>query len=281
MDDLLSYFKKSPREGQNLEFKSGEVDISKILKELCAFLNSEGGLLIVGAPRESNSGGEGPHNPVLSTIPSMSFLRDKIISGIMPSPSGIKLHRIQLEDGSVYLLDVLASSNPPHQLHGSGNYYIREGAVSRPALHREVEEMFFKKRKPHLQLQIEMERPGDAVLVRLIIENNTTAAAEDPGFQLEVFPVRNSENQQHNVQRILQNNYLAKSQRWVEETEVFTRNPRFFLFCRYYCKGVETKVKAAFAEIQKSKIALLEVFNSEAHDDFQFWYDQYRYLLEE
>lgn len=52
MLDIKDFFSTRQEESSTLEFKSGEVDVTDIFKEITAFLNTEGGLLIIGAPRE-------------------------------------------------------------------------------------------------------------------------------------------------------------------------------------------------------------------------------------
>jgi predicted HTH transcriptional regulator len=53
INDLKEFFSEPKDETATLEFKSGDVDVIKLYKEIAAFLNTEGGLLIVGAPRET------------------------------------------------------------------------------------------------------------------------------------------------------------------------------------------------------------------------------------
>jgi len=54
IEDVYSFFQLPREENQNLEFKSGEVQIESIYKEICAFLNSSGGFLIIGTPKETS-----------------------------------------------------------------------------------------------------------------------------------------------------------------------------------------------------------------------------------
>ena len=52
ISDLVTFFETEQEETSVLEFKSGDVEIIDLYKEITAFLNTEGGLLIIGAPRE-------------------------------------------------------------------------------------------------------------------------------------------------------------------------------------------------------------------------------------
>jgi hypothetical protein len=275
ISDIAAYFRAQPHESQHLEFKSGKVTVSKLLKEVCAFLNSEGGLLILGAPRE-----EGGNPPLdLCPVPSSDIIKQQILGGIVPRPDGLRIQRVPDVAGSVYLIEVPASTMPPHQLPGSGQYYLRQGAVSRPAMHEEVERMFLQQRQPDLDLQIEIERPDDALLVRLILSNTSTISASEPGFAFRCFPVRFQDNGSFERQVIARNNYLAQGQRWVQEFTLYPSEPRFFIHCQYFCRNVKPRLKAAFAEIIHRKVDLLSVYNSEVHADFEFWYEENLYLL--
>jgi hypothetical protein len=276
LEDIKDFFKKNPRESQHLEFKSGDVEIAKLRKEVCALLNGEGGLLILGAPREEPEyvGGLRP-----SQFTDAGTLHQQLIHGIVPQAEGINILQIPGEGGSVFLIDIPASLRPPHQLQGSGQYYIREGAVSRPALHEEVERMFMEQRRPSLDLKIEIERPDDALLIRLIIGNKSNVSAFEPGFNCLVNPVRFQEDSIYRVQQIAANNYLAEGQQWVQEMEVYPSDTRFFMHCQYYCRDVAPRVKAAFAEIHNNKVELLTIYNSDMHQNYDLWYEENLYLL--
>jgi len=41
LSDIRNFFLNDPRESEHLEFKSGEVDMAKLRKEVCALLNYE------------------------------------------------------------------------------------------------------------------------------------------------------------------------------------------------------------------------------------------------
>ncbi|NRT16932.1 putative HTH transcriptional regulator, partial [Flavobacterium sp. 28A] len=53
LNDIKEYFSTEQEESSVIEFKSGEVEINDIFKEITAFLNTEGGLLVIGTPRET------------------------------------------------------------------------------------------------------------------------------------------------------------------------------------------------------------------------------------
>ena len=274
---VQSFFASNPRESQHLEFKSGDVELLKIQKEICAFLNSEGGLLVLGAPRE----GDETFQPDLNHFPDSNLLLNQIANGIDPTPPGIKIYQIAGDDGSIFLVEVPQSQTPPHQLSGSGVYYMREAAVSRPAKHHEVERLILQRRKASLDLKIEIERPDDALLIRLIIGNSSSISAYEPGFNFACTPMRSVEGSSFQQQQIAKDNYLAEGQQWVHQIEVFPAATRFFMHCQYYCRDVAPKTKAAFAEIINNKVDLLSIYNSEMHSNYDLWYEENLYLLQD
>ncbi len=276
LSDIRNFFLNDPRESEHLEFKSGEVDMAKLRKEVCALLNYEGGLIILGAPREDQaSTGEFTY----SNFPDATTLHQMLIQGIVPPVEGINILQIPGETGNVFLLDIPASNISPHQLQGSGQYYIREGAVSRPALHEEVERMFMERRRPLLDLKIEIERPDDALLIRLVLGNKSSVSALEPGFNFGLNPARFQKTKTYRMQKIATGNYLAEGQQWVQEMEVYPGDSRFFLHCQYYCRDVVPRAKAAFAEIHNNKVELLTIYNSDMHQNYDLWYEENLYLL--
>lgn len=54
--DLQSFFELGQEETEIIEFKTGDVSLEKIYSEVSAFLNTQGGLLIIGAPKEAKGG---------------------------------------------------------------------------------------------------------------------------------------------------------------------------------------------------------------------------------
>ncbi len=53
LEELITFFQSEQEESALLEFKSGESSLEDIYKEVTAFVNTEGGILIIGAPKET------------------------------------------------------------------------------------------------------------------------------------------------------------------------------------------------------------------------------------
>jgi len=196
--DVENFFSIDQEENAILEFKSGGVEIEGICREVCAFLNSEGGLLIIGSPREKIINGKKIFNGALapSKISNKDTLTRSIGSNISPSPHGIKVQSISHEYGNIYILDIPQSLTPPHQLNRTGTYYIRLEAEAKPAPHGIVEALFFRRQNPLLVFGLKITRaidhPGKH-LIDLRFANEAVFTADDLGYILYVHGINEFE----------------------------------------------------------------------------------------
>lgn len=160
-DDLTAFFAEERPESINLEFKSfaqHESDLKLkekgVIRTVCAFLNSEGGLLIWGAPEGTkNSQGEkvfvGDLSPVTKYYTKDSFI-SKLITRVEDVPSGIRFKDIKIgDDQFVYLIDVPESSIKPHQFED--RYWTRLDGQSKAAPHYLIRALFREEKKPVLK----------------------------------------------------------------------------------------------------------------------------------
>lgn len=156
--DVENYFQLPRKESNILEYKSfnarhGSIEqkLDAIYKVICSFLNSEGGLLIWGAPEEDKSDKENSFSRALSPVTnyfSRDFLINKISDSITPMPNGIRVFPIENNGNLVYLIEVDQSEFSPHQ---TGNmYYVRIDGQKRPAPHYYIEALFRKIKYPNL-----------------------------------------------------------------------------------------------------------------------------------
>lgn len=284
--DILHFFRQNENEGPHLEFKSGKVQMGKILKEISAFLNAEGGLLIVGAPRESDLPGmeEERHSfgePDPSFIADPLIIHEAIQNIIVPKALGIEIAQVRFNEGSVFLVEVLPSNTPPHQVGPVGTYYLRDGAVSRPANHLELEHLFFQRRMPDLQLKIALERLADSSMIYFGIINRSTKSALRPYLQITVEPVISKQGKRRIHKIEYSEPYLPKGPEWLTSFEVNPSHPVIYLRVDYCCEDVALKTKAAFISIEKREAKLLQVYDSEVelHFNAMDFYYQYSYLL--
>lgn len=206
--DLEMFFSKEQTENDKLEFKSGteinppagrpqpkESDIlKKILTTICGFLNSEGGVLIWGAPEgqilasgSSEKYYKGSLTPVKTILEKDQFI-NKISDLINPTPNKIKFASLAINQGFIYVLEVEKSDYSPHQINGT--YYLRLDAQTRPAPHQYVEALMKKSRVAKLESYFdfrEAKRVGDfACLIFSIKVKNTTKFVNERAVRLSL-----------------------------------------------------------------------------------------------
>lgn len=207
--DIVAFFSNRQEETSNLEFKSGDTEINDIFKEIAAFLNTEGGLLLIGSPIESKEQRgkltirycQG--QLTYSKFQSKDWLYQKIFSNITPSPTNIFIKEISNENGIIFLIEVPQSKHPPHQSNADGRYYIRIDNEAKPAPHGLVQALFEKRNKPQLTAKVERNLLNigiDKLDVR--IQNLSTTPADKVSFIIDVF----------NVASITDNNFVSSTE---------------------------------------------------------------------
>jgi hypothetical protein len=159
--DIEQYFSIAKLESDKIEFKSDHGNEkphekeNNILKSICAFLNSEGGLIIWGAPK----GQPDPYNKKNKlffgnlTPMETDYIKDSFINvvtnKITPSPNGIRIQQLKKDSCFIYLIEVEKSQYSPHQLNNT--YYMRLDGQSIPAPHHYIEALFKKISFPVLE----------------------------------------------------------------------------------------------------------------------------------
>lgn len=201
LTDIEKYFSTSQEETSTLEFKSGDVEIFDIYKEICSFLNTEGGLLIIGAPRESKET-KGKRTVAYcqgeitySKIVSKDWLRQKIFSHITPSPVEIFIKEFSTDKGNIFILDIPQSLNPPHQSNADGRYYIRMDNEARPAPHGLVQALFDKRKKPILSARLNRKKiSSKSDRIEVSINNQSNTPADKLGFIIDIYNIDKPED---------------------------------------------------------------------------------------
>lgn len=164
--DIEVFFQNEKEENLNLEFKS-YVNLGPykekeniIKKSVCALLNSEGGIIIWGAPVETrdadgNTKASGALTPFSTTLD-----KDKLInifsSTIIPMPLDIKVNFLNDGNGNfIVIIEVPKSIERPHQYENK--YYIRLDGQTRVAPHYLIKALIQGKDFPiirgHLRLK--------------------------------------------------------------------------------------------------------------------------------
>jgi len=197
-NDLIDFFKNEQEETNTLEFKSGKVDISKLCKEICAFLNTEGGLIIVGAPEETKKTiKKNIYKVCKGELTSSQFndkdwLYKKIYSRITPVPTKLKIQEINGKVKKYFVIEVNQSYNPPHQLDAEGRYYIRIEREAKPAPHGIIKSLFDKRQKPQPNTIIYIDDINEyKQKIEISILNDSSITAENIMGYITLYGVRN------------------------------------------------------------------------------------------
>ena len=160
--DIEDFFKEAREESTRIEFKSYAAERGKfkdkllgVIEGLCALLNSEGGILIWGAPEGQKIDGkkekifQGALSPV-DELKEKDGLINTISDTINPLPVGIVVKI--LDNGSskyVYVFEVQVSNYRPHQYKHI--YYARLDGQTRPAPHYLVEALMRRVTYPNIE----------------------------------------------------------------------------------------------------------------------------------
>ena len=181
-NDIVQFFSAEKEETLNLEFKSypstgNNNDKEKaVFKAICGLLNSEGGIIVWGAPtEEKNSDGnttaQGALTP-FSTALDRDRLINKILSLIIPLPAGIRVQKLEAPNGdSIFIIEVEKSRNKPHQF--KNNYLIRLDGQTKVAPHYLIEAMMksidFPLIRGHIRLK-RIESQGNNLILYLFFK---------------------------------------------------------------------------------------------------------------
>lgn len=174
--DIQEYFTNDKHEANNIEFKSYDPKrnggfkeaYDAVVKAICAFLNTDGGIVIWGAPKGIKRGDDIeksyflPLKPVPHKIEDDQFI-DKISGRISPLCKGVSFQRInggkydQDKDTFIYVIEVKQSEFPPHQFDGT--YYMRSEASTRIQPHQFVEAQMKRISIPNVQTHVVFGKP--------------------------------------------------------------------------------------------------------------------------
>lgn len=152
LDDIENYFLEPKEESDQIEYKSWydhnqSKDLkhkeSAVLKSISAFLNTNGGILIWGSPREQREGDNkifmGPLDPVQKEYKIDTFI-SKIVNRIIPIPDGVKMNSVPTENGFVYIFEIKSSVTKPHQF--DSRFFMRMDGQTVKAPYHYVEALF-------------------------------------------------------------------------------------------------------------------------------------------
>jgi len=115
-------------EGFTTEFK--RTGASNLGREICAFANATGGVILIGVADDGEIAGVGNHNELKSQVQSIARSAEPPIAGDIESI------------GEVLCITVPEQHSKPYSF--GGKFFIREGASSQQMTRDEIREFFFK-----------------------------------------------------------------------------------------------------------------------------------------
>lgn len=166
--DIEEFFVDAKEESTKIEFKSFSTEhgnfndsLDGVIKGLCAFLNSEGGILIWGAPNgkkmlgKNSKSFQGALSPLIE-LKEKDWIINKISDLITPLPVGINVAILQNGAYIIYVFEVQQSNYSPHQFNNT--YWARLDGQTKPAPHYLIDALFKKIRFPNIEGFIILEK---------------------------------------------------------------------------------------------------------------------------
>lgn len=161
--DIENFFSEEREESNDIEFKGfttqgGNTFLKSIVginRAVCALLNSDGGIVIWGAPIGIPITGTnkkkfvGALSPV-NEVKDKDWIINKVSDSISPLPVGIRVKILQNATSEcVYVFEVQSSPYKPHQTDST--YVVRLDGQTKPAPHYLVEALFRRISYPNIE----------------------------------------------------------------------------------------------------------------------------------
>jgi hypothetical protein len=166
IQDIQSLIENKVEEDRHLDYKAPSILKSphKLSEWVSAFLNAEGGLIIIGVYEDQPEKKDKIYERILPTrieFVSREYTKERIeqlIHSNIRSDSRpvIGVHPVRDDadfSKAVYLLEIPEGDNPPYQA-ADDRYYRRLNATKYPMTHREVADFFGRRRKPLLEVTL-------------------------------------------------------------------------------------------------------------------------------
>ncbi len=191
-EDLKNLIKNQIEENTNLEYKDPRAlnNNREIAKDISAMANSNGGIIIYGLCEENKD-----HKPTkIDWIENHQQKEriEQILQANVTSKIDLQIKTIQsMKDSSNFVLvvNVPRSDIAPHQDHSDKDkriYWRRNGYTTREMEHYEIEDLFFKRKRPILEIKLER-NPRAPPSYNINIINNGKVLGEKIMIQL-LFP---------------------------------------------------------------------------------------------
>ena len=190
--DVEGFISRKIEENLKLDYKDIRAysNFEKLSRDVSAFANSEGGLIMLGVSEEKLGKGKN-----LKIFPkeitwgdetlSKERLEDNIIGKIHPRIRELRIVPVREGNGSlrvIFLIDIPQSDNPPH-MASDYRYYQRLNFRRVPMEHYTISDFFGRRRKPDLSLNlqlinVQLLKSTYQVIVRFLLTNSGKAIAK-------------------------------------------------------------------------------------------------------
>lgn len=187
LSDIQKLIDEKREENRNLEYKAPQIlgKPSDLSEWVSAFLNADGGLIILGVC-ESDPSKKNNINPKIYPTKiefvesrySKESIEQIIFSNIgCSSKPGIIIYPVRDPNDpskAIYLIEIPQGDNPPYQAQNK-KYYRKLNATKYELPHSEIADFFGRRRKPKLLLTCRVTNPKipDSALMKHAIESDT------------------------------------------------------------------------------------------------------------
>lgn len=272
--DIENYFIEPKEENEYLEFKSGQGDfensfINNIIRTIVGFLNSSGGVLIWGSPKDTSPKKGELKVTVGDLIPlTISKAKDDLINRISTSisymPKGINVEKLEKEGKFVYIFEIQESVSKPHQYSEKGIYYIRLDGQTKPAPHYIIDALFKQVKLAEIEgiinfISSQIHNKKLVIEFECILKNNSryivgtgmyTQLSLSFGKFVENGQKEYSISEEYSIHYGPTKNIYSKI--IIELSEIYDNNNDFMI--SLYFAGLNTIAKASIYEIDLEKI---------------------------
>jgi hypothetical protein len=203
---LQNFIRSEIEESLTLEYKSAEAldrhetRKKEITKDVSAFANSAGGILIYGI-REFDQENKRHLPERITPIDRREYPREwveQIIQAIRPRIDGIVIHSVSLSSGEMHAAYVIEipQSNTAHQA-SDHRYYKRFNFQAVPMEDYEIRDVIFREQTPNIALKFLIEVTDAAQNLVIRARNNGSAFAQYVAVFLDAPAplLQNTENQ--------------------------------------------------------------------------------------
>lgn len=143
-------------------------------KDVSAFANSAGGMLVYGVREDAQTNAPDGSEPGTDYAPDFEGRLFQVLnSAILPRPFDIAIRRLEFPAGTVVLVQIPSSPLKPHWVSYDHRFYFRTGRESRPMAEHEIERAY----RERAQVEARPKAIADSVWVRGVLHDAPAGAA--------------------------------------------------------------------------------------------------------